>query len=215
MRKFNYSHVYSQALPYFSATNKSTKFLEFIVMKALPHYYELPDLTGVEVRDQLVKLLAELAVNTAGLSDPATAAANVFDRLIDYMPLPPATEDGAMTEVPNLEFTKVGVGLPKFQRRISFDLFIQVECLMFAFHSIGRQDENFLKSDDERLKDFRARLQYLARGVQGYIKKLKEFLAKPTPGTGTDDIKIKQIALRTNENIQVREILFFYPVEEI
>ena len=124
-------------------------------------------------------------------------------RLIDYMPLPPATEDGAMTEVPNLEFTKVGVGLPKFQRRISFDLFIQVECLMFAFHSIGRQDENFLKSDDERLKDFRSRLQYLARGVQGYIKKLKEFLAKPTPGTGTDYIKIKQIALRTNENIQV------------
>ena len=75
---------------------------------------------------------------------------------------------------------------------------------MFAFHSIGRQDENFLKSDDERLKDFRSRLQYLARGVQGYIKKLKEFLAKPTPGTGPDDIKIKQIALRTNENIQVR-----------
>ena len=75
---------------------------------------------------------------------------------------------------------------------------------MFAFHSIGRQDENFLKSDDERLKDFRSRLQYLARGVQGYIKKLREFLAKPTPGTGPDDIKIKQIALRTNENIQVR-----------
>jgi len=185
----------TQALPYFSATNKSTKFLEFIVMKALPHYYELPDLTGVEVRDQLVKLLAELAVNTAGLADPATAAANVFDRLIDYMPLPPATEDGAMTEVPNLEFTKV-------------------ECLMFAFHSIGRQDENFLKSDDERLKDFRSRLQYLARGVQGYIKKLKEFLAKPTPGTGTDDIKIKQIALRTNENIQamIRDLFHSPPI---
>ena len=31
----------------------------------------------------------------------------VFDRLIDYMPLPPATEDGSLAEVPNLEFTKV------------------------------------------------------------------------------------------------------------
>ena len=70
----------TQALPYFSASNKSTKFLEFIVMKTLPHYYELPDLPGLDVRDQLVKLLAELAVNTAGLADPATAAANVFDR---------------------------------------------------------------------------------------------------------------------------------------
>ena len=76
---------------------------------------------------------------------------------------------------------------------------------MFAFHSIGRQDESFLKSDDERCKDFRARLQYLARGVQGYIKKLKEFVAKPTPGTSKDDISIKQIALKTNENIQVRK----------
>ena len=37
---------------------------------------------------------------------------------------------------------------------------------MFAFHSIGRQDETFLKADEERLKDFRSRLQYLARGVQ-------------------------------------------------
>ena len=101
---------------------------------------------------------------------------------------------------------------------------------MFAFHSIGRQDESFLKADEERLKDFRSRLQYLARGVQvcaqwtftilemasenlisrlmfnylkGYIKKLREFLAKPPAGTSPEDKKLKQVALRTNENIQV------------
>lgn len=139
----------TQALPYFSKNSKSTAFLEFLVMKVLPHYYELPELAGQDVKHQLVKLTAELAINSDKLSDPVTAASNVFDRLIDYMPLPPATEDGAMTDAPNLEFTKV-------------------ECLMFAFHSIGRQDETFLKSDEERLKDFRSRLQYLARGVQGY-----------------------------------------------
>ena len=50
--------------------------------------------------------------------------------------------------------------------------------------------------------------QYLARGVTGYISKLREFLK--TAGTrakqaeAEDDIKVKQIALRTNENIQVR-----------
>ena len=38
-----------QALPYFSATVKSTKFMEQIVMKILPHYYLLPELTGQEV----------------------------------------------------------------------------------------------------------------------------------------------------------------------
>jgi len=185
----------SHALPYFSKNNKSTLFLDFIVMKILPHYYELPDMSGLDVKDQICKLAAELAVNVAELPDANTAASNIFNRLIDYMPLPPVTEDGALAEVPNLEFTKV-------------------ECLMFAFHAVGRQEENFLKSDDERLKDFRARLQYLARGVQGYIKKLKEFVAKPTPGTTKEDIKIKQIALRTNINIQamIRDLFHSPPI---
>ena len=85
---------------------------------------------------------------------------------------------------------------------------------MFAFHAIGRQDETFLKSDEERLKDFRSRLQYLARGVQAYIKKLKEVLAKPAPGTSHEDRQIKQIALRTNENIQtmIRDLFHSPPI---
>ena len=78
---------------------------------------------------------------------------------------------------------------------------------MFTFHQIARQAETFLTTDLERLKDFRSRLQYLARGVQGYIKKLKEFLAttgtKPNKDDEVEDVKIKHIALRTNENIQV------------
>ena len=49
-------------------------------------------------------MAAELAVNTTELPDASTAASNW---LIDYMPLPPVTEDGALAEVPNLEFTKV------------------------------------------------------------------------------------------------------------
>merc|ERR1739844_451303 len=112
-------------------------------------------------------------------------AKNLFDRLIDYLPLPPpVSEDGSVLhEVSTLEFTKV-------------------ECLMFAFHRVGRQAETFLKSDEERIKDYRSRLQYLARGVQGYIKKLKEFLAKPPAGASPEDKKLKQVALRTNENIQ-------------
>ena len=57
----------------------------------------------------MCKLAAELAVFMDKLNDPATAASNVFDRLIDYMPLPPATEDGSLTEVPSIEFTKVRV----------------------------------------------------------------------------------------------------------
>jgi len=178
----------THVLPFFSNQVKSTAFCEYMVIKVLPHYYQLPELTDIDTRNQLCKLTAELAVHIGSLKDPLTAAKNVFDRLIDYMPLPPATEDGSLAEVPNLEFTKV-------------------ECLMYTFHQIARQAETFLTSDPERLKDFRSRLNYLARGVQGYIRKLKEFLAssgtKPVKNEEQEDVKIKQIALRTNENIQV------------
>ena len=37
---------------------------------------------------------------------------------------------------------------------------------MFAFHAVARQAPTFFSEDEERLKDFRVRLQYLARGVQ-------------------------------------------------
>ena len=59
--------------------------------------------------------------------------------------------------------------------------FTKVEALMFAFHRICRQAPTFLTEDEERLKDFKLRLQYLARGVTGYIGKLREFLK--TAGT--------------------------------
>ena len=39
--------------------------------------------------------------------------------------------------------------------------------------------------------------------LKGYIKKLREFLAKPPVSTSPEDKKLKQVALRTNENIQV------------
>jgi len=188
----------SQAKPFLSSTVKSTEFLEYVLIKVMPQFYLLPDLPGMDVKDKLIQLTAELAVCTGTLEDPETATKNLFDRLIDYLPLPPqsVSEDGAVLhEVPNLEFTKV-------------------ECLMFAFHAVARQAESFLKSDEERMKDFRTRLQYLARGVQGYISKLKEFLAKPPAGTKPEDLNIKKIALRTNENIQmmIRDLFHSPPI---
>jgi len=186
----------THALPYFSNQVKSTEWCEYLMVRVLPQYYLLPELAGEDVRNQLCKLTAELAAHLGQLKDPGTAAKNVFDRLIDYMPLPPATEDGSLAEVPNLEFTKV-------------------ESLMFAFHAVARQAPTFFSEDEERLKDFRVRLQYLARGVQGYIKKLREFLATAkTNKEGEEDVKIKRIALRTNENIQamIRDLFHTPPI---
>jgi len=178
----------THALPYFSASVPSTAFAEYLISKVLPHYYLLSEIPGTDTKTALCKLTAEMCLHLGKLNNPGEAAKNVFDRLIDYMPLPPVTEDGSVAPTPSLEFTKV-------------------EALMFAFHRICRQATTFLTEDEERLKDFKLRLQYLARGVTGYIGKLREFLktagTKAKPADGTDDVKVKQIALRTNENIQM------------
>jgi hypothetical protein len=57
--------------------------------------------------------------------------------------------------------------------------FSYVECLMFAFHVLGRYHAEFLSADEnkDRLKDFRHRLQYFAKGTQNYIKELRNSLS--------------------------------------
>ena len=59
--------------------------------------------------------------------------------LQEYMPHPPAdaAESVAASE-PQFEFTKV-------------------ECLLLAYHTVGRQAPQHLTEDEETLKDFRVR----------------------------------------------------------
>lgn len=61
--------------------------------------------------------------------------------------------------------------------------FSHVECLLYSYHALmkmasktstGVPIEEELQG--EALKDFRVRLQYFARGVQAYIKILKDAL---------------------------------------
>ncbi len=53
--------------------------------------------------------------------------------------------------------------------------FSYVECLMYAFHALARYHPEFLaaEANKDRLKDFRWRLQYFAKGTQNYIKELR------------------------------------------
>lgn len=47
--------------------------------------------------------------------------------------------------------------------------FSHAECLLYALHKLGKVNEDFFKfgDDADKLKEFRSRLQYLARGTQG------------------------------------------------
>jgi hypothetical protein len=56
----------------------------------------------------------------------------------------------------------------------------------------------------------------VCRGVTGYLKKLKEFLNSPAGKKGEEeDVKIKQIALRSTENLQVTSWFLFLELTKI
>ena len=69
------------------------------------------------------------------------------------MPLPQLSDDDAADDSSTP---------PSFQ-------FSHAECLLYALHSLGKKHPDSLSflSDADKLKDFRSRLQYLARGTQG------------------------------------------------
>ena len=127
------------------------------------------------------------------------------------MPLPP----------PVMEETNGAGSTTETEIRLEFTF---VESLIFAFHQLARQHREFLTENAERSKDFRSRyalitnnlseritqnlknfygrLQYFARGVQGYIKKLRESLQdKGVDQLRDEEGRIKVTALRTTSNI--------------
>lgn len=131
----------------------------------------------------------------------------------EYLPLPTLDADLA-EEIPTFKFS-------------------HAECMLYALHKLGKNHEEFFQFDNDavKLKDFRSRLQYLARGTQGsvasaisetkrssfnsffsfsnfphrYIKKLQEVVKSPAPAKDDEaanaEFKIKTIALKTTSNI--------------
>lgn len=155
---------------------------------------------GIEL--DILQLLAELAAyiqptNANHLINIPECQDIVFKKLLEYLPLPPLEGEGAEipSEEPSLQLT-------------------HVECLMYTFHTLGKSDPAYLeKALEETMKDFKVRLQYLARGVQNYIKKLKEALVSVKKGEGmkNEETKLKYVALQTCTNINVLIRDLFHP----
>lgn len=142
----------THAVAYFSSKIESTPFVKFLCEKLLP--ITVWKKIGVAEHDQqlrLLKLLAEMSVYCGILDNCAEKVETIYNLALEYMPIPPRDADGVLIEAPSFQFS-------------------HVECLLFALHSLGRQSPDFLTfpSDSTKLKEFRSRLQYLARGTQGY-----------------------------------------------
>ncbi|KAH8246639.1 hypothetical protein KR038_012184 [Drosophila bunnanda] len=178
------------AAPYFSKTIKSTAFVAHVCDKLLPIKTWNMIATAVsqdQIQLRLLKVFAEIINNTDKLENASERINAVYNVLLEYMPLPKLSDED------------LGDTPPSFQ-------FSHAECLLYALHTLGKNHPTSLSfvEDAEKLKDFRARLQYLARGTQGYIKKLEEALkGKSAEELKSEENQLKQTALKTTSNINV------------
>lgn len=134
---------------------EATPFIKFVCEKLLP--LDVWTMIGRSETDpdtiqlRLLKSVAELCQFVGKVEEPARHIERIYDVIVLFMPLPSldAAEE-ATAENPSFKFS-------------------HVECLLYALHTLGKQDQVFLTfpEDPQRLKDFRSRLQFLARGTQG------------------------------------------------
>ncbi|CAE1231331.1 Apoptosis inhibitor 5,Apoptosis inhibitor 5 homolog,Apoptosis inhibitor 5-B,Apoptosis inhibitor 5-A [Acanthosepion pharaonis] len=182
-----------QSLPLFSKNVHSKTFVGYMCDQVIPVMSELACVDeGTNVQLEMLKLFAEISEFAGELEDIEERVERVYEKLIEYMPLPPSDENDDISGESTSEEHKLQ--------------FSYVECLMYTFHQLGRKYPNFLsdESNADRLKDFRLRLQYFARGVQVYIKQLRTALQGKTGETlKTDENKIKVMALKITSNINI------------
>ncbi|EHB15644.1 Apoptosis inhibitor 5 [Heterocephalus glaber] len=180
-----------QAVPLFSKNVHFTRFVTYFCEQVLPNLSTLTTpVEGLDIQLEVLKLLAEMSSFCGDMEKLETNLRKLFDKLLEYMPLPPEeAENGenAGNEEPKLQFS-------------------YVECLLYSFHQLGQKLPDFLtaKLNAEKLKDFKIRLQYFARGLQVYIRKLCLALqGKTGEALKTEKNKIKVVALKITNDINV------------
>lgn len=180
-----------QALPLFSKNVHSTRFVTYFCEHVLPNLSTLASpAPTLDIQLEVLKLLAEMSPFCGDMEKLEANLHTLFNKLLEFMPLPP--EDAENGENPSSDE-------PKLQ-------FSSVECLLYSFHQLGKKLPDFLldKVDQERLKDFKIRLQYFARGLQVYIRQLRVALqGKTGDALKTEENKIKVVALKITNNINV------------
>ncbi|GFO50622.1 Apoptosis inhibitor 5 [Plakobranchus ocellatus] len=197
-------HCIKSATPMFSKNVHSKQFVAYMCDHVLPVLKDVvsPD-EETNIQLEVLKTFAEISEFAGDLDKLNTRVDIIFSALLEHMPLPPSegSVEAASTEDPKLNFS-------------------QVECLMFAFHQIGRKLPEFLVDDKnaERLKDFRVRLQYMALSSQICTKRLKEALqGKSGELLRTDENKKRVVALKlfTNITVLVKDLMHNPPAYKV
>ncbi|XP_059170630.1 apoptosis inhibitor 5-like [Physella acuta] len=196
-------HCVKSASPMFSKNVHSKPFVLYLCDHVLPVLKDLasPD-EETNIQLEVLKTFAEISEFAGDLDNLEKRVNTVFLAMLEYMPLPPSDEkEESSTEEPKLSFS-------------------QVECLLFAFHQLARKCPGFLSDEAnvDRLKDFRVRLQYFARGSQICIKRLKEALqGKTGDALRTEENKKRIVALKlfTNITMLVKDLMHNPPAYKV
>lgn len=179
----------TQAMPFFSAQIETTPFVKFACEKFFPlsawKFIGATEGDPAQTQLRLLKVFAELCGHCGALEKAKEKIETIYNVLLEFLPPPPA-------DLENLETPSI--------------LFSHVECLLYSVHALGKQCPEFLAfaAEEDKLKDFRNRLQFLSRNTQGYVKKLQDEIkaGKVSKDPKTDEEKLKVIGLMTTSNIQ-------------
>lgn len=178
-------------LPIFNANVPSDKFVKYYTDQILPQWESIGKMEKGEVLQlQILRQLAELSTHCGALENPSLHVVQIFDKIKSYMPPPP--EDSDIAEMPNLDFSAV-------------------ECLLYAFHRLARQCQDFLTADPLVLKDFKARLTYFSRGVQGCKRSLEKAISTKISLKDEDKVKVAPTLLN-NINTLIKDLFYQKPV---
>ncbi|XP_025836732.1 apoptosis inhibitor 5 [Agrilus planipennis] len=170
---------------------ESTKIVTYICDQVLPQWDKIAQVNQGELLQLVIlRQLAELSTYCGKLDNATHYISQIYDKLRQYMPPPPENPD--LITMPFLDFSVV-------------------ECLLYAFHRLARQCPEFLTQDQALLKDFRARLMYFSRGVQGCSKALAN-LEKKKEGLSPEETQKQKISpkLLNNINMLIKD-LFYQP----
>lgn len=190
------------AIPHFSPFVPSNAFVQFICSQIIPCMNEIVSLAienpniEVEILQQLAELSAFIQPTNTNLPINLDECQEVvFSKLLEYMPSPSLSTDvEEKSEEPSLQL-------------------FPLESLMFTLYTLSVINPEFnSKVNEDRMKDYKLRLQYLARLIQSHIKKAKEVpSADKKVDNESDDVLSKAIALRTATNINTLIKELFHP----
>lgn len=150
----------------------STKYVNSYIENVLSIFNEISD---ESLKFEILKAFADLCSHYSSSLEPqqvigASLLSIVYNLLVEYLPNPQQQHQQDENEKEAEEEEEEEEEQAKFN-------FSYVECLLYAFHVLAKFDQSFFFFENkERLKDFRLRLQYFAKGTQNYIKELRNTL---------------------------------------